>query len=186
MLILNVATQPIKTEYTTQKASLDSQTTLPKIQIDTQAAKLEIRQPEGKLEIDQTPCRYALGIKNMQDFSRDNAQEGRNSAIEAIGRIVDEGNRLGSIESGENAVVEIAADTNSPPPGELTLAYIPLPDIHFTRNPPQIHATEGKLDINLQRGNVEGDFTPGKVGVNVTQYPSIKMWTSPNKVDLML
>lgn len=186
MLILNVATQPIKTEYAIQEAILNLQTTSPQVQISSEAATLDIRQPHGKLEIDPTPCRYARGIKNLADFSRDNAQAGRNAAMEAIGRTVEEGHRLANIESGENAVAAIAAETNTVPIPQTVLAYVPPPDIRYTPNPPQISFTAGKVDLTLQRGTVQVDVTPGTVDINITQYPSIKMWTTENKVDMMV
>ncbi|MBC8015444.1 MAG: hypothetical protein H7X79_06835 [Sporomusaceae bacterium] len=186
MLILNVATQPIRTEYAIQKSVLNLQTTIPKIEISTEAATLDIRQSLGQLEIDATPCRYARGIKNLADFSRDNAQAGRDAAMEAIGRTAEEGNRLARIESGENAIANMAADTNTVPIPEVVLAHVPLPDISYTPNTPKIEVIDGKLDINFERGTVQGDFQPGAVNINVAQYPSIKMWTTENKVDTMV
>ena len=187
MLVLNVATQAIKTEINIQKASLDSQTTMPQIKITTEAAKVEIHQPNGELTIDQTKSRYAMGIKNIGDLCRDNGQDGKQAAIEAVGRIAEDGNRLARIESKEYAVVEMAADKNISEQRELTLASIPRPEISYKRNPPQINVTDAKLDIVVNpRESVEGKFHPGKVELRVIQYPSIKMWISENKVDMMM
>ena len=186
MRILNVATQPITMGMETQNASLDLRTTAPQIQMNTEAAKLEIRQPKGTLEIDGTPFRYSYGIKNWQSFSRDNAQDSKNAGLEAIAEIAQEGDRMAFIESKEEAVVAIAAQTNFPDLGELTWAPLEKPDIHYTLNRPQINVIDGTFDLNLQRGSVQNNYQPGKVDISVTKYPSINMWTSENKVDLML
>lgn len=186
MRILNVATEPIKIDMNTQKAFINLHTTLPKIQIEAEAAKLEIRQPKGELQIDSTAFRSSYGIKNWQSFHQDNAQEARNIGLEAVGRIAEEGNRMGQIASGENAVVEIAADSCNSPVSELTWAPLEKPEVHYTANQPQIRFIDGSLNITVERGNVQTNFQPGKVNVSVAQYPSIRKWTSENKVDLML
>jgi hypothetical protein len=186
MRILNVATQPISMEFETQNTALDLNIVPPQLQLDTEAAKLEIRQPKGTLEIDGTPFRYSYGIKNWQSFSRDNAQDSRNAGLQAIAEIAQEGDRMALIESKEEAVVAIAAQTNFPEMRELTWAPLEKPDIHYTLNRPQTNFIPGKFDLNLQRGSVQNNYQPGKVDISITQYPSIRMWTSEPKVDLML
>jgi hypothetical protein len=186
MRILNVATQPIAMNMETQDATLNLHTTSPQIQMNTEAAKLEIHQPKGTLEIDGTPFRYSYGIKNWQSFSRDNAQDSKNAGLQAIAEIAQEGDRMALIESKEEAVVAIAEQTNFPEMGELTWAPLERPDIHYTLNRPQIDVIDGSFDLTLQRGSVQQDYQPGKVDISVTKYPSINMWTSEKKVDLML
>lgn len=184
MLSINVSTQPIKMEFNSRKASLDLTTTGAELNIVTEAATLEIHQQSGELEIDQTPCRSAYGLRNMPDFVRDCAQAGMNSAVAAVGRIAEEGNRLASIESGENAVANMAADSTVHTPIEITLAYVPLPDIRYTPHAVEITATNSQLTISSHPGSIQGDFRPGRVDINVAQYPSINIWTGENKVNM--
>lgn len=187
MLSINIETQPIKMEFTSQRATLDTTTTSAQLSINTEAATLEIHQPNGELEIDQTPCRAAYGIKNMPDLIRDYGQAGRDGVIAAIGRAVEDGNRLAaSIASGGNVIADMAAERAMDPPIELTIAYVPLPDIRYTPHSPQISVKDGTFDITTQPGSVQGNFKPGQVDINVMQYPSIKMWTSQNAVDMMV
>lgn len=186
MKILNVTTEPIKIELSSQKASLNLHTTSPKVKIQTEAARLEIRQPKGDLQIDSTAFRNSYGIKSWRSFIQDNAQEAKNIGLAEIAEIVEEGNRMGQIASGEDAVVEIATDSCYPPIGELTWAPLVKPEIHYQANRPQIRYIDGSFDLKLERGNVQTEFQPGKVNVSVAQYPSIKTWMSENKVDLML
>jgi len=184
MLSINIATQPIKMQFKSQNATLDQSITRAQLIDQSEGATLEIHQPNGELEIDQTPCRYAYGIKDMPTLVREYAQAGMNSAITGIGRIAEEGERLGSIESGQNAVAAIAADSTVSAPVEITFAYVPLPNIRYTPHAPQISVKDGKVNGHYQPGSVQGDFRPSQINIMVGQYPSITMWTSENKVDM--
>lgn len=186
MRVLNVATQPMQIAIETQNTALDLNITSPQIQLDTEAAKLEIRQPKGTLEMDGTPFRYSYGIKSWQTFSNDNAQDSKEAVLEGIARIAQEGDRMAMIESKENAVAEIAADNNFPAMRELTWSPLEKADIHYTMNRPQLNFMDGNFDLKLERGSVQNNYHPGSVSISVAQYPSIRMWTSENKVDLML
>lgn len=183
MLSINITTQPMKMQFGTQQASLDITNAIAQVQLETPAAKLDIHQSSGELTIDQTPCRYARGIKNMMAFNRDNAQAGRESAVAAVGRIAEDGNRLGRIQSKENVIANMAADSMVPEPAEITWAYVPMPEIHYTPKAPQINLTEGKVTNSSQPGKVQGDYRPAQVNINVAQYPSITMWVSDKKLD---
>lgn len=186
MHILNIATEPIKINISSQKASFTMHTTRPRIHIEAEAARLEISQPKGDLQIDSTAFRNSYGIKSQQSFCLDNAQEAKTIGLEDIGGIVEEGNRMAQIDSKADAVVELAIDSCFPPIGELTWAPLVKPEIHYKANPPQIRFVDGNFNLTLERGNVQNEFQPGKVNVNVAQYPSMRTWVSENKIDLML
>ena len=182
MLQINISTQPIRLDYTTQKAQLNLQSPPPKAQIETTAATLEIRQPWGELTIDTTPCRYSIGFKNNVDFARDNAALGRQTVMNAIARIAQEGTQYARIESKSDAFADIAANSGiSEVPG-ITLGHIEAPDIHYQANPVQFNATAGRLDGSILPSAVQGDYQPGSVDIRVTQYPSIEFSTVDIKV----
>lgn len=182
MLQINITTQPIRLDYTVQNAKLNLQSTPAKLQMETMAATLEIHQPRGELTIDNTPCRYSIGLKNNADFARDNAALGRQTAMNAIARIVDEGNQMARIESNSNAIADIAASSGlSDAPG-ITLGHIEAPDIRYQANPVRFNPTAGKVNFTIQPGTVEGDYLPGSVDIRVTQYPSIQFSTVDVKV----
>ncbi|HWQ71634.1 MAG TPA: DUF6470 family protein [Desulfitobacteriaceae bacterium] len=175
MLKLNISTQPIRLEYTIQNARLDLQFPRPVVQMETTPPRLEIRQPRGELTIDQTPCRYSIGLKNLADFARDNAALGKQTALETIARIVEEGNRMAQIENKSNAIAEIAADSMLVEPPEITYAHIDSPIINYQANPVQFNFIAGKVNYIVQPGTVQGDYQPGSVDIRVTQYPSIEI-----------
>lgn len=184
MLCLNIRQTPAKIAMHSQNNTLQIRTTKPELDIQTTPAQLDIRQAKGEFEMDFTPYRYSIGIKNLQEFMRDYAQEGRQAVLEAIGNIAQEGDRLARIESKENAVVNIAADSCMTPEGQLEWTRIEPPIVNYHFEPAKINVTPGKLDITLRRGTVENDSQPGSVDIQVSQYQSIRFWTTENKYDI--
>ncbi|HWR45787.1 DUF6470 family protein [Sporomusa sp.] len=184
MIRLNISQQYAKIEMTTERPYLGIKTTSPKISMETQAAKLEIRQPRGELEIDNRPFRASYGIKDHSEFLRDRAELGRQTALEAVGRIAEEGDRMAAIESGEAAIANIAADANSPPVPEITWAPLEKPIIQYIAHKPEFTPVKGNLTINIQPGTVDYDYRPGEVNIRMAQYPSITMWTTDSTIDL--
>ena len=182
MLQININTQPIRLEYNIQNAKLNLQSTPSKVQMETTLATVEIRQPQGELTIDQTPCRYSIGLKNIADFARNNAILGRQTAMDTIARIAQEGDQLARIERKTNAIADIAANSTVSEVPDITYAHIALPDIHYQANPVQFNPTDGKVDLTLHHGTVQGNYQPGSVDIQITQYPSIEISTVDVKV----
>ncbi|MBC2723261.1 DUF6470 family protein [Desulfosporosinus sp.] len=182
MLRINISTQPIRLDYNTQNAKLNLQSTPPKVEMERTPATLEIRQPKGELTIDQTPYRYSIGFKNIADFARDNAELGRQTALDTIARIVEEGNQMARFETKTNVIANLAFDASIGDVPEITWAPIAAPKIHYQANPAEINAMAGKVNVTIQPGKVDGDYQPGNVDIQVTQYPSIEFSTIDVKV----
>lgn len=182
MLRINITTWPIRLEYNINNAQLNLRTTKPQVKIKTTPPLLEIRQPSGELTIDSYPCRYAIGLKNIADFARDNAILGKQIALETIGRIAQEGDQMAQIQNKTNAIADIAFSHTITEAPDITYARIPLPNIHYQANPVQLNFTKGKVDLTLQRGTVQGDYQPGSVDIRVIRYPRIEISTVDVKV----
>ncbi|WP_407307280.1 DUF6470 family protein [Desulfosporosinus sp. SB140] len=176
MLQLNISTQTTRLDYNIQNARLNLQTTRPNLQMETTPSTLEMRQPYGELTIDSTPCRYSIGFKNNTDFARDNAEFGRQTAKNAIARIVEDGDKLAAIQNKTNAIADIAAKNSAHTEiPRVTLAYVALPNISYHAEPVQFTPIEGKINYNLEPGKVQGDYQPGSVDIRVSQYPSVEI-----------
>ena len=179
MLRLNISTQPIALSTSIQEPQINLKTTLPAIQLDTEAAKIEISSAQGELSIDQTPCRESIGIKTVSTFTRDYAQEGKNAVLAGIGRMANEGDQLANISnSGGDAIVNLAIAHVTPAKGEVSLGWIDNPIISYQPQAPTITASDPSLNLQLNRGKVENDFQWGTVNFQVTQYPKVTMWTT--------
>lgn len=184
MLRLNISQQYAKIGLTTDKPQINLSTTLPRIELSTEAAKVEISQPHGELEIDQTPCRASIGIKNWTEFAYDLADEGRNGFLEAIANLSQEGDRLAAIEDEPEAIANISWEKINPEPSDVSLEWIENPIIHYQMNQPEFNVAEGKLNSEFKSATLDNNFHWGKVNTGISQYQSIKFWTTENKWDM--
>ena len=178
MLRINMSQQYAKINMDIKDPQLKLHTTLPKIEIHTEAAKVEITGGSGELSIDTTPCRESYGIFNNAGFAGDCAERGKETAMETIGRMAQEGDRLMRIESHEDAVVNIAIDNMSPQ--EFDVEWMPknLPVIEFHPKPVRYHPIPGKVDVSVHWGYVENNSEPGTVTVTMAQYNKLNIWVT--------
>ena len=184
----------IRLHYEAQQAKLDIQTrprifelktTAPQIQLNTKAAQVEITsRPYGTMEIDQSPCRASYGIKNHTEFMHDVAELGRQTALEAVGRIAQEGDRMAAIESHEDAIINIATESTYSEMPSITWAPIANPIIRYTPNPPQFNPVPGSVELSLDRGTVDINYQPAKVEGRMIKYQNIRYWTTGANIDL--
>ena len=182
MLRINIATQPIRLEYASRNAQTNLESTQAKVEMETTSATLEISQPRGELSIDQTPCRYSIGLKNLADFAQEYVERGRQAVMDTIARVAQEGDQLAKIENNTDAIADIVADSSLSEVPDITWAPVALPDIHYQVNPLQINVKNGKLDYTIQSGTIQGNFRPGSIDIRVTRYPSIEISTVDVKV----
>lgn len=186
MLKLNISQQPAKLELNITNPMLNLKTKAPKLNLSTEPAIVEIRQIKGKLEIDQYPCRYSIGFRNNADFSSDAAQEGKRIVLETIGRIAAEGNRLANIESGENAIANIATESNFSESPDITWGRIELPNFYYEPGKIEFNPVRGKLKLELDRGTVDVQLQRGEVHGTMAQYQKLRFWTTEGKYDMMV
>ncbi|WP_371372082.1 DUF6470 family protein [Sporomusa aerivorans] len=184
MLVLNISRQYAKIDITTTRAEMNMTTTRPELVIDTEPATVEISQPKGELEIDWDPFRASYGIKTSSQFSRDCADLGRQAALEAIGRIAEEGNRMAQIESGEDAPVVMSAESTMQPAPEVVWSWLAPPDIHYTAHQPVFNPSPGSLRYDFVRGTLNMNYQPAQINIRMAQYPSLKMWITDNSLDV--
>lgn len=139
-------------------------------------AKLIIDRTPASLEIDTTEARAAIDMKSVFRRSDDFSNWGYQDLLEGIARRAQEGDRLRSIESGENAITGIAYDNSHPPRREFPVTTLYGPDSVRIRFDP------AQLDIRWERGGVQYDpvtpavehrYTPGKVEVYLAQKNSL-------------
>lgn len=72
-------------------------------------AIMDIRQARGQLQIDSSAARENLDLKSSAQRTRENAEYGKQKALEAIAQISMEGDRLAAIENrGANPIVDIS------------------------------------------------------------------------------
>ncbi len=185
MLRLNISQESAQIAITTRNASPNLTTTPPKLNMETEPAIVEISQPNGELTIDSTAFRASYGIKTYAQFARDNAEMSHQAVLEGIGRIAGEGDRLARIDTGENAIRNIAADNFIQEAPGITLAPLAAPEISYNARPPQFNPIPGKLSISVEQGTVQNNYQPAEVDISMARYPSIRMWTTGSRLSIM-
>lgn len=175
--------QPAKIELDIQKTVFNLSTTPAALSIDTEPAIIEITsRPYGTLEIDQSPCRASLGLKDFATMSREAAEKGKQAVLDYMANHAQIGDRMARIK--EDVVPNVAAESTIQPMPSLSWGWKDSPIIRYTANPVKFNPQPAKLDISSERGAVNIDYREGKVGLRMTQYPSIRFWTTGGNVDL--
>ena len=175
MLQLRMQSHPIRLEYSIQNAQLQRNTTLPKMEMETIPVRLEIRQPWGELTIDSTAFYNSIGKKTISALSRDHAQAGKQAALEAIATIVDNGNSLALIQNPGNIIADLAFESQLEKTGELSWEPIAKPEISYKASPVQIEVIPGKVNYTPHNAIIDSKYVPGKVDIQVSQYPRLEI-----------
>jgi len=138
---------------------LDIQQPKAKQELTTTPAKLEIDANPGQLIIDNSGWHDALGHgPTLQAFNRIYS-ECRNIAMQGIAKIVEDGNRMAAIHTGENAIAALAQESTK--------------DIDFYEFMYMGEASYDNIDIQYEPGPFHIQFEPAKVEHRVTVNPPI-------------
>ena len=180
---LNMESQPAKADLDIQKTVFNLSTTPATLSIDTEQAVVEITsRPYGKLEIDQSPCRASMGIKDIATMAREAADRGRQAVLDYMANHAQIGDRMAKIK--EDVVANAAAESTAQPMPSISWGPKESPIIRYTANPVKFNPQPAQLDISSERGTVDIDYREGKVGLRMTQYSSIRFWTTGGSVDI--
>lgn len=153
------------------------------LEISSSPPQLNMHTEHLRIKIDQSQCFSEAGLKGVLELTGEFAKRGQQAALEAIGTIISEGNRMANIVNKADAIAEIAAERAVPPPAETNIVLMPTsrPKIEFEgglsfdpeagqvnirakANPPEINVQDGSLEIYLlQRPEFRMEF----VGQNV-------------------
>ncbi|MDK2807233.1 MAG: hypothetical protein PWQ94_2397 [Thermoanaerobacterium sp.] len=156
------------------------------LEITNEPTRIEIDQKLSQVHIDQYQCFYESGLKSIFDLIHDEAERSYQVGLEAIAKIVDDGNALASIENHQNVIPQLAQEAG-------------VEDIDFNvdlmpKSRPKIWF-DGYLNINWQNGNLSVNAEPKKpeieatranVSIYMLQYPSIKIDYLGQNVDTLI
>lgn len=148
------------------------------LQIRTQASKLEMHTEQVKVKIDQSACFEESGLKSNASLIREHADYGKHKGLEAIGKIVEQGNQFASIERGidpipdqaeYNAFEQFVRDWN--------IGFIPQsrPKIDFVGGTVNFRHEPAKVINETQKTKPHINYTRGKVDIYVAQYNKVEL-----------
>jgi len=169
----------------TQRAWMDIRQIPPKAYIEQRPPEVIIDRKLPKVYIDQTQCFAESGLKPVLQLAREFYQNGLKAALEATGRIAEEGTRLVRIEDGGNPIADIAYEKGY---REYQLTMVQMPksrpkiewdpgyvNIHWKLNPARI-----EWEVHTM---AEIDVIPHKVDIYMRQWPDIEIRYVGENVD---
>lgn len=172
MQLLEYSTNDIRLEMQVQKAKVDYTTTLPSHTLSKTGGQVNNHTKQTTLRLDTYERRSSMGFKGIQATTDYMKQMGRQKAMEATRNYADTGNALRDIHKGANipdAYYSQMLDTGS-------LGFQPLAPVAISWDEGFIKQDyeTARLAFEWKQGQTQGNYTPGSVKFNVTQYPSIE------------
>lgn len=152
----------------------------PKATLDLQQpkAKMSIQTTKSQLSIDAYEARESMDYKTSMSRTREIAQRSIQEALEGMARRAQEGNELMRIENGGNPIADQAKRRGRQPYSSLNIKFIPQADsvkINYQPASVDIQVEPQKVINNTTTNKPIHHYTPGKVNVEMLQYPSLKI-----------
>nr|WP_106783724.1 DUF6470 family protein [Lysinibacillus timonensis] len=176
-----------KLQIHTINAKLNLSIQQPKQYIEQPPAELEIKQPpaeitinveEGQLFIDASQARSDYGFATIRELEKRVAQKGYQDLLDGIARRAREGFQLMNIGKNSNALQSIAKSKTSPNSKPLGITFIPSANsvkIEYQPADVQINVQTKEPIINSKINKPIHNYTPGKVDIEMLQYPSVSI-----------
>jgi hypothetical protein len=166
---IQLQTTPIKIDYRTQPAKLEIQQPHAHITMRRTPIRFEVQvTAESKFTIDQTAAWQATGLGGALYFGDKIYSESKNILLQAIGKMVQEGNRIGDLVNGSSI-----ADLHAGKPLEaLDFNYVGA-------------ASQDNVSFSYQRKEIAMQFDPGSLEISTVVSPPQYKFT-PHKVEFIL
>lgn len=179
---LSISTKPGLIGIRTTPGQLNMESRVARLEMHQKHVMLNIETRRPVLEINQYSSRAQLGFKTTGDVSHENAQLGKQKAMEYIANKAEEGNRLKAIEKGGNAIREIAID-KAWPQKQRQGGFTPIVGSEFHATPGEVVITpppvENPTHIGYEAEYIPGElnvqFSPARVDIYMRQYPEINI-----------
>jgi len=185
-------------EITQTYAKIGVERTPHRLEMESQRARLEFRQKHAevnmhtehlRIEIDQYECFASAGLKGPIDLTREAAQRGYRQAIEYIGKVAEDGDRLAAIELGGNPIADIAErDAYSEHDFNIDIMPKARPKINVkggVRYEPERNAegVNNGVDGKYIPGYLNIKYSPSKVSVYVAHKNAINIDYKGESID---
>ncbi len=147
----------------------------PQLDLEVSDPQLKIHSEQPRINIDQDACFADMNLRKPVDFTRYIYQKSKNMVLEAIGKIVQEGDYLAGIENGNSP--SRLARINNYKTVDYDIGLVPehKPTIDFTLSPVQVEYQPGDVQASNIMGDVKVDLDWGSVQVYMPQKPGIQI-----------
>jgi hypothetical protein len=183
---IRIEQQSAKIGINIQKGRMDIRQPQADVKMHTTPTTIEMNSPQGELRIDQSQAWDALGMGSPSTLMNRIYSESKQIALEGIGRIVENGNRMAAINHKTDAIADIAAEQAFEPIdmnylGEASYDNV---NIDYTAHKVETTVNPGAVDIQITANKPEITYTPSRVEIYMQQYPKIEM--IPPQIDAKL
>ncbi|MFD0696237.1 DUF6470 family protein [Paenibacillus sp. GCM10027628] len=154
---IQIHQQYARLDFKAEPATLNIEQPKATIEMHTKQAVMNVNLlSTGELKIDQSRAWDAMGIGGVLATNNRVASQMPGIAAAAIVKIVEDGNRMAAINSGENAISELAWEN----------AFQPPSDIQYAGEPSYLNVSEeytpSPLHMEPEMGEVQFRATPNK------------------------
>lgn len=178
----------VRTEYQLGKIGIESllgqfdiKSSPPEMEVQSTRVQLSAPTPLPDLDIDSSRMWAALDGGNTMEFWNRIYSQMPEIALQAIGKIVEEGNRMGDLRIKLNPIPDIALEGMLEGAPDVQIFGPAAPDnvdIQFTINKPDIQVQPGTLDIRIQTRKPEINYNRGYVRIYMEKYPEVNFQVS--------
>lgn len=160
-----IAPIQIRTEW----AQLQMQRAQPIVAIDATAARVQVRTTPSRVQMDNSALDRATSRPSPAVFGRERAAQAQGDALAGIARRAAEGAQMMRIESGGEAIAQIARGKIGPSnsQADITLRMAPPPQVRVTPGGVDVTVSAPDLAMSLAQGSQQIDATRGKVHIDV-------------------
>jgi hypothetical protein len=173
--LLNIRSVPISIEQKTTRAALRPQTAPPTVNISRQRGTADIQTVPAKINIDSYETRASMGLKTAPRVITENADTGKQAALEATKSQTEKGNYIADAHGKGEPIPDYALSQSSQVP-EMVLTFMPSVK-------PQMSMEGGTVSFNFTMDKLSFDwnltskpfleFVPPSIEFNVTQYNEV-------------
>jgi hypothetical protein len=181
LLRLSIRSTPARIGIESPRGELSIKSPQDQLEINSPPVDMQIQQPHGELLIDSSAAWLALSMGGPIETTRMLTAQAYERTLQAIAKIVQEGNRMKQISNHSNAITEIATQAMADDSEGLRVAG-PASNMNvkmqYTAYPAEIETTPRHPQIEYHVAKPEINYTPHKVNIYMEQINSIRMWVS--------
>lgn len=176
--LLKITSTPIKFEYNIEPARLEmrNRPLIPFAEVKTTQPEQRIHTENTKVNIDTYQARKSLGMYHVADSVKIEAQEGIQNALKATGDAARAGWQISRNHHNGVNIAQIVQQKMMEQP-DMVMKFLPQGGAELSWDPAVCDLSYKKGDVQhkWERPTTQYEYIPGKISMNIIQYPSVKV-----------
>jgi hypothetical protein len=177
---IRITTEKASLAIQSTKAKLNLKSAQPRMSIQTVPARMNVDRKSPSFRVNWQKFRNEVGVKSPAELMKTISDDSRQRIADTTARIVNDGNQMKRVETGEDMVVRLAQQENLSG-GDYEVNVVSIP-----QTPPQVEWDEGHMKVDwshfelsiewdVPNRRIEGEFEPHTVEVKMRNYPKVKI-----------